>query len=240
MNTWKDAWAIFLKDLRVDRMYLIWNVIFMIYTGGMIGLMLRGREEAGHVLDPMADFLILILIPFLGFYFSRRSFSYIKEDSYTQMLLYYRTLPISEKTIMKSRLIQLVSALLFNGLILFSVIYSIFLVFDIEITLVQYLTFALTWIGYSLAMNGLFIHLEFTRKGRTYLWLTFLLMFIVGLGTVAIAWFDGSLLDMTMDFSKRYGLRSPLMWGVLAGGIVLLGTLSSITRKTMHKRDLAR
>ncbi|RCX16161.1 ABC-2 family transporter [Fontibacillus phaseoli] len=240
MNTWKDAWAIFLKDLRIDRMYLLWSVIFMIYTGGMIGVMLRGREAAGDVLDPMADFLMLILTPFLGFYFSRRSFSYIKEDSYTQMLLYYRTLPISDKTIMVSRLIQLVSALLFNGLILFSVIYSIFLVFDIEITLVQYLAFALTWIGYSLAMNGLFIHLEFTRKGRTYLWLTILLMIFMGGGAFVFTWFDGSLLNLTLDFSKRYGLLSPLMWGVLAGGVIVLGVSSSITRRTMHKRDLAR
>ncbi len=240
MNTWKDAWAIFAKDLRVDRMFLIWNVIFMIYTGGMMGIMFQGRLEAGQLLDPVADFFLLGIIPMTGFYFSRRSFSYIKEDSYTQMLLYYRTLPIPDITIMRSRIIQLVSAILFNGLILFSIIYIVLNVFDIEITLAQYLAFVLTWIGYALAVNGLLIHLELTRKGRTYLWLTFLFMAIVGLGAVVVAWFDGSLIEWTLDFSRRYGLLSPLMWGGLGGGIILLGVTSTITRRTMHKRDLAR
>ncbi|WP_334074737.1 MULTISPECIES: hypothetical protein [Paenibacillus] len=242
MKTWKDAWFIFRKDLRADRLYLIWNVIFMVYSGVMISFLFQSSEKAEveRVLTPMADFMALLLIPMIGFYFSRRSFNYLKEDSYTQMLLYYRTLPIPGRTIMRSRLIQLATAVVFNGAIFFAALYTMLYFMGEGIGFVQYISFALTWMGYALAMNGPYIFLEFLTRGRTYLWMTFALMFAVGALAFIIAWFDGSLLDFTLHQSGRFGLLSPVMWGCLAGGAILLILFSRITLRRLGGRDLAR
>lgn len=242
MKTWKDAWFIFTKDLRTDRLYLIWNVVFMVYSGVMISFLFRSGEkaEAERILTPVADFMALMLIPMIGFYFSRRSFSYIKEDSYTQMLLYYRTLPIPSRTIMRSRLIQLVTAMVFNGAIFFTALYTMLYFMGEEIAGAQYISFALTWMGYALAMNGPFIFLELLTKGRTYLWMTFAFMFVVGILAFVISWFNGSLLDFTLNQSGRFGLLSPVMWGCLAGGALLVFLFSRITLRRLGRRDLAR
>lgn len=240
MKEWKDAWIIFAKDLRLDRMYLVWNFAFMIYTGIMLSILFQSREEVRTMMNPMADFLLLILVPMVGFYFSRRSFNYIKEDSYTKMLLHYRTLPIPDTTIMKSRLIQLATAIPLNTLILFTTVYLMFVAMDIKMGLAQYLAFVLTWIGYVLAMNGLYIYFEFMKKGRTYLWMMVIQLAVVGIGAFVISWFNGNLLEWTLGYSERYALLSPIMWGTLIVGAVILGVFCSITRRSLSKRDLAR
>ncbi|WP_435923830.1 hypothetical protein [Paenibacillus sp. DYY-L-2] len=241
MNTWKDAWVIFSKDLRIDRMYLIWNVIFMIYSGGMISMMIWSRDESGvRLLDPMADYLILMTVPMIGFYFSRRSFSYIKEDSYTKMLLYYKTLPIPAATIMKSRIIQLVTAMLFNGFIYFATIYLVFMGMGDKLSFDNFLALAITWIGYATALNGPFIYFELSRTGRVYLWLTFAIMLAVCVLAFIVAYLGGNILNFTMESSKRYGLLSPVMWGVLAGGIFMLALFCKLTLRKLGMRDLER
>ncbi|MEF2966198.1 hypothetical protein V3851_10185 [Paenibacillus sp. M1] len=240
MHTWKDAWAIFMKDLRIDRLYLLWNVIFMVYMGVMLSIMFQPRVEENLLIHPTVDFLMLLLFPLIGFYFSRRSFNYFKEDSYTQMLLFYRTLPIPVSTIIKSRLIQLFTAILFNGLILFATIYFLSNVFDLKLSLEQYIAFALTWIGFSLAVNGVYIYLELTCKGRTYLWATFLIVIVSVLVSIVVSLYGGSLFKISLNLSRGYGLLSPLMWGALAGGLLILGLLSGATRRKLVRRDLIR
>ncbi|MGG6313143.1 hypothetical protein [Paenibacillus macerans] len=237
MDSWKDAWVIFYKDLRSDRLFLIWNVIFMLYISLFLGFMVRSSAETGFVLNPMADFLMLSMIPFTGFFFSRRSFSYLKEDSYTQMLRYYRTLPIPLKTIMRSRLIQLGAMMLFNGIIFYVVFYAIGL--RRELDLGGFIAFALTWTGYGLFINGAFIYYELLKKGKVYLWMSLVLMAVFGFTAYAIDWFGGNLMSFTMDYSGRYVLLSPLMWGALVGGVLGLSLFGAMTRRKLAMRDLA-
>ncbi|MMZ69196.1 hypothetical protein D1872_319860 [compost metagenome] len=94
--------------------------------------------------------------------------------------------------------------------------------------------------GYALAMNGPFIFLELLTKGRTYLWMTFVFMFVVGILAFVISWFNGSLLDFTLNQSGRFGLLSPVMWGCLAGGALLVFLFGRITLRRLGRRDLAR
>ncbi|MFD1177409.1 hypothetical protein ACFQ3W_14025 [Paenibacillus puldeungensis] len=239
MDSWKSAWIILKKDLRGDRLYLIWNVIFMLYTGLMISVMFRPSDEAKIYISPVSDFLMLMLIPVTGFFFSRRSFSYLKEDSYTQMLRYYRTLPIPLPVIMKSRILQLIAALLFNGIFFYTTIYLISSHLRSELGLGQFLAMALTWTGYGLMMNGLYICFELLMKGRAYLWMTLVSMIAVGLLAFVIDWFGGNVTLFSIEMSKQYSLLSPLMWGVLALGILVLIVCCNLTQRKLVKRDLA-
>ncbi|MCM3042616.1 hypothetical protein M3201_23450 [Paenibacillus motobuensis] len=240
LEGWKDAWIIFKKDVCSDRFYLIWNVLFMLYFGGMFSAMLYSVVKFDDAFRPLADCLMLVFIPMIGFYFSRRSFSYLKEDSYTQMLWYYHTLPIPVRTIMKSRYIQLVVAILFNGILFFGAIVFIFWLGGLETSLspVQYISFALTWIGYALFINGLYIHMEFLNRGRIYFWLSCVLMLSMVVVSVVITLFHGNLLKYTIDISARYALLSPLMWGSLLIGALGAYWMGIQTIRKLNKRDL--
>lgn len=237
MDSWKDAWVIFIKDLRTDRLVLIWNVIFMLYVSLMLGSMVGTRQEVGYLQSPISDFLMLTMIPSTGFFFSRRSFNYIKEDAYTRMLRYYRVLPIPLKTVMRSRLIQLGAAMLFNAIIFYITFYWSA---SPQITFApgEFIAFALTWTGYALLINGVFIYFELLKKGKAYLWMTVLFMAALGLLAIAADWLGGNLLLYTMDVSRRYGLLSPLTWGSLAVGALGLILLSVVTQRKLQTRDL--
>ncbi|MNJ43474.1 hypothetical protein D3C77_384800 [compost metagenome] len=238
-NTWKDGWIIFKRDFMLDRWHLIWNVLFMIYIALMSSVMVNPSSEAKSILNPMADFMLLTIIPFTGFYFSRRSFNYIKEDSYTRMLHYYRTLPIPGITIIKGRIIQLLTAMLFNGLFFYPVFYFVLKNANGSLhSAGQLLAFALTWTGYGLLVNGVYIYFEFLNKGRKYLWITFSLLLVTGFLAFIINWFDGNLLLLSLEQSKRYSLLSPLMWSALILGGMTLAVFCKITLTKLGKRDL--
>ncbi|WMT41565.1 ABC-2 transporter permease [Paenibacillus sp. D2_2] len=238
LKAWKDAWVIFKKDLYTDRMYLIWNAIFMIYGGAMFSFMLYSVDHADTNIHPLADYLMLMMVPMIGFFFSRRSFNYLKEDSYTRMLCYYRTLPIPVKTVMKSRYVQLVFTIIFNSIILFSTIYFVFIFLNKEMSVIEYISFALTWIGYALIINGLYIYLEFLKRGKIYFWLGMLLMLSMVIITFAVAVLQGNLVKYTMDLSVRYALLSPIMWGTLLVGVLLLYFTGLLTIRKLTDRDL--
>lgn len=238
-NTWKDGWFIFKRDFRLDRWYLIWNVTFMLYIGFIGSAMIHPHGDATRILNPVADFMFLTLIPITGFYFSRRSFSYIKEDSYTRMLHYYRTLPIPVIAIMKGRVIQLITAMIFNALVFYPVFYLISRNADGMLQSAgQLAAFALTWTGYGLLINGVYIYLEFLNHGRKYLWISFALLFVTGILAFLVRWFGGNLLLFTLEQSARYSLLSPLMWGALIVGSACLAVFCKITLSKLGRRDL--
>ncbi|GAA0134636.1 hypothetical protein YSY43_14760 [Paenibacillus sp. YSY-4.3] len=238
-NTWKDAWFIFKRDLRLDRLYLFWNVIFMIYSGAAVAILATPSNNSGAYLNPLQDFMLFVIIPITGFYFSRRSFNYLKEDTYTRMLQYYRTLPIPAITVMRGRIIQLLTATLLNGLLFYSTYYLITGFTSNWLSDVgRMITFALTWTGYLLFVNGIYIYFEFLSTGRRYLWISTLIALAAGFVAFLIHWFDGNMLAYTLEQSKRYSLLSPMMWGTLIFGGSSLALFCKITLSKMGKRDL--
>lgn len=240
MKNWKDAWILFKRDLYIDRMYLIWNVLFMIYTGVMLSFLFRSIDtDTERFLSPVSDFMMLLMIPITGFYFSRRSFNYIKEDSYTQMLKFYRTLPIPITTVVKSRLIQMITAFIFNGIIFYPILYLSAPLIRSELSVSQYLAFILTWMGGAILLNSIFIYFEFLKSGRTYMWITMALIFSVALMAFVLNLFDMNLVGITMDYSVRYALLSPVMWGMLVLGIFFLYMMSLTIAKKLTYRNLA-
>lgn len=239
MGTWRDGWFIFLKDLKAGRYYLIWNVIFMLYMGTTTSFIFSGEDSAKDILHPLADFMLLLLVPFTAFAFCRRSFRYLKDDSYTQMLFYYRMLPIPMKAVMKGRWIHMGFSLLFNSIFYYGTLLWLSSSFWGEIDLSAYFAFALTWIGYAVLMTSGYIYFEFLKRGRTYMWMTIIVNGLVAGLAFVVNLFDGNVILFVMKYSKEYGLLSPVMWGSLLIGILILGNMSRITIRKLGARDLA-
>lgn len=238
MDTWRDGWVIFKKDLRGDRLYLIGNVIFMLYLAFSLSTMIELRSESEAVLNPLADFMMLLLVPITGFFFNRRSFNYIKEDSYTRMLKFYRTLPIPIAAIMKGRIIQLFTALIFNGVMFYPLFYWMSRNLRTELNIGQFIVFILTWTGFALLINGVYIYFELLKKGSTYLWMSISVVVFVVVITVIIKMLDTCLVMLVVDYSNRFSFLSPLMWGSLVVGGIGFFLLIKITQRKLTVRDL--
>ncbi|AOZ94643.1 hypothetical protein LPB68_09420 [Paenibacillus crassostreae] len=214
------------------------SIIFMSYFGVMISMIVESQLEPKNELYPISDIVLLVLIPMLGFYFSKKSFKYLTEDSYTQMMIYLRTLPISSKVIMGYRYMQLTTALIINSLIFFSIMYGISHPLRVEMPLEAFISFALTWIGYAIAVMGIYIHFEFLCSGRKYFWLSMILMGISFIVAIAIRMLGGNLLLYTVNMSQEWGMLSPVMWGTLVGGLIVLAIMGKFTIRKLQNRDL--
>lgn len=237
MNTLKDAWMMMKKDLKSEKKYLIWSIIFAVYMGGMLSLLISGDQETSPYLNPVADLMFLLLLPFLGFYFSRRSFKYLTDDSYTQMLAYFRTLPISNHVVLAFRILQMAFAFVLNSIFFFIILYLLADPLH-QLSVDRYIAFALTWIGYGMIMTGPYIYFEFLNHGKAYFWLSMIIMVVSIVISVIIKLSGGNLLLYTIESSDRWSLLSPLMWGTfIAAAISLILFMKGMLRK-LRSRDL--
>lgn len=237
LKNWKDAGFIFITDLRRDWSFLIMNVVIMGYFGLMIGEAVNSGEQVEIVMSVVMDIMVLFFTPMIGFLFTRRNLNYLKEDSYSQMLMYFRSLPIPTEVVLLSRYIQMGAAIIFNGLILYSVMYFFVMNQDV-MNAGEYIVFILTWIGFAIMINALYIHFEYLGKGRTYFWLTLLVFVGTGIIPVIVAAFGGNIVSCTIQYSVKYGYASPLMWGMLIAGLIMLRLVGQITKRKMDQRSL--
>ncbi|MOA04396.1 hypothetical protein D3C78_1239470 [compost metagenome] len=209
------------------------------YVGFMLGGIVNSGKEAEMIINPLMDIMILLLSPMIGFLLSRRSFNCLKEDSYSQMLIYFRSLPIPIEVVMLSRYIQMGVAIIFNGIIVYGMMYVLaFSIGDIHVS--EFLVFVLTWVGFTIMINALYIHFEYLTRGHTYLWFMILLMLCTGIAAIIVDALGGNVVRYTIQYSVKYGFASPLMWGTLIISIIMLTLLGRITKRKLEQRSIVK
>ncbi|MFD1774012.1 hypothetical protein [Paenibacillus rhizophilus] len=241
MQTWKDSWFMLRGDLRGDKIRLMFTALFtivaMTYLGGLMGLLINDSAET-HQRSVLPDYLLLAMIPSLGYAYSRRAIKSWSEDSYTKMLAYLRSLPIPLNAVLCKRKLQSVMCFALNGVLFFGLVYALAGHLRASISPLGYVVFSFTWIGYGLAVTGLFIFIEFLYSGKAYFWLLLLIM-LVSFGVAMLVEFTGgNLLFYSLACSKEWGLLSPLMWGTLLAGTVSVQLFSRWTIHRLKSRDL--
>ncbi|WP_019913829.1 hypothetical protein [Paenibacillus sp. HW567] len=241
MTTLRNAWIIVRSDLRADKLKLlqalIFAILFMGYMSIFNGMIFEDvlREGDGKVL---ADFLLLAMIPMLGFTFSKRAMKYWSEDSYTKMLAYMRTLPIPAAVILCKRKLHAVCSFALNGVLYFGLIYAISGQVRSEFSVPGYLAFALTWIGFGLMVSGLYIFIELSFSGKIYFWFL-LLITLLCLGiALLIRLAGGNVFLFSVQNAKEWGFASPLMWATLLLGTLSVQLFSKWTIHRLKSRDL--
>lgn len=243
MQIVNHALKIVSRDIKCDKFQWLWTIIFMIYMSITFSFMINSFFKDHHeFFNPFVDFLMLLVSPMMGFFFSRRSFKYLSEDSYTQMLFYYRSIPVPTEVVILSRAFMGLSAFVLNGIVFFGVTYAIASDLRSYMDLAAYASFGISWIGIGILIHGLFIYFEFMSSGKAYFWFTILLMFIFGvimLGLVFVGGFKISLFDYFVFASYKWKLLSPVMWGSLALGLTGYILMCRLTYKRMQLRDLS-
>lgn len=229
------------KEIKSDKLQMLWTIVFILYMAVTLSFFMNSMFEERDYINPTADVLMLIFIPMLGFYFSRRSFKYLTEDSYTQMLYYYRSIPVPAEAVIVSRIFMGLLAFAINGIIFFGVIYVLADDLRYSMDLMAYISFGLTWIGIGILTTGLLIYFEFMKSGKVYCLITFLLMTIIAvvLWLLFIAGIRFSLFDYITTASKRRELLSPVMWSSLVIGIAGFAGMCRLTLNHMKQRDLS-
>lgn len=238
---WKQAWWMTKTELKRDRLNWIWTILFTLYTAAITVSFLTGtglREMEAQVHTFVSHNIFLLIVPFLGFFFSRRSFRYIQDDSYTLMLSYMRRLPIPASTIIWSRIFQMLVAFAVNSIVFFTVIYFLALRAE-HFRFDQVLAFSLLWIGYGVVVNAIYLYWEFLLNGKTYFALgvgSFVVLSLIALTTAILDW---NLIQFSIEHSQQWGLLAPGMWIMLVSGILLMTFAFKRTKKKLLLRDVS-
>ncbi|MFM9278239.1 hypothetical protein [Paenibacillus jiagnxiensis] len=239
MTAFKQAWKITVRELCSDRFMAVWTLIFMVYLAITTSFLVDAQLDRESFKNPVADCMLLALIPFLGFVLNSRAFKYLQEDSYTQMLAYLRLLPVGAKTVVASRIQQAIIAFLMNGAIYFVVMFLFVEPFRMIRSPGFYVAFALTWIGYGMIVSSLYMYVEFLVKGKTYFWLTLGIMGSSVIVAAIIRICGGNMILWTKDMSLAWGAASPAMWVALAAGAAMMLLSSRLMLRKLIVRDLA-
>lgn len=238
MENAKKAWSIILKDLKCEKKYFVWSLVYSAYMAFTFGLAIKGQMEEPKYLNPVIDGLFLLLVPMLGFYFCRRSFKYLSEDSYTQMIAFFRVLPIPDHVVIVYRVIQIFLAFTANGIVFFGLMYFIIEPAQNQMSLIEYLAFVLTWIGYGITISGVYMYFEFSNNGKGYFKSTFIILAgaVIVAGIIKLC--GGNMLLSSIDLANRWSMLSPLMWGMLVTAAASLVLFSELTKRKLRTRDL--
>jgi hypothetical protein len=155
------------------------------------------------------------------------------------MLAFLRILPIPVSAVILSRIQQTILAFIGNSVVFF------ILLFALSGTLRAYagpgffISFALTWIGYGMLIQAIYMYLEFLKKAKAYFWLSMVIMLICGITAIVVRIYGANVVSITAFYSKEWQLLSPVMWGALAAGVLGMFVSYQITLHKLVKRDLA-
>lgn len=235
-----NAMKIVKKDFASDKLQIVWNIMFMVYMGFATSVIIDNQfEHLNEYINPLIDFLLVFYAPLLGFLFSRRSFRYLNEDSYTRMLYFYRSIPVPASAIFVSRIINSLIAFIINGIVLFGVIYAIGNHIRAAMDIPSYIAFILTWMGIGFLITGPYIYWENMCSGKKYFGISLLVMVITSGTAVMLSLLGYSVFDFVVRASIKWGLLSPVMWGSLMIGLASMLLISKLTYIRQQTRDLS-
>lgn len=249
METLRQALFMIRADMRGDKkrllVFLLMTVVVNFYLAFAIGLSTESAMFDSDKTDGwltrqyiLLDFLYMAIMPILGFFFTPRSFRAVSDDSYTRMLAYFTSLPITAEVILCKRILQAFAAFALNGLLYFGIISWLSTGLRDALHLTGMLAFTLTWIGFGMILNGLYIAIELLLSGKLY----FLLTFLITIGAFGAAYglylADVSWASVIFTSARDAGFASPVMWTMLLLGGLSIWLSSRFILYKLKRRDL--
>jgi hypothetical protein len=197
-----------------------------------------GLRVDEHYNDFIADYFFLVVGAFLSVRAISRDYTLASwQDTYLARLLFMRELPISTGSLVASRVISMLFALILYAPAFF--LPALFLSDLGELGTSKYLYFCGVWIGYSLLGSGLCLLFELTVNGKVYILISFSFSVSLMVVLALLEWkVELSLVGRTAQLVQSYGAL-PAIISLLTGGSAL-AILSRLTaRRIVAKRDLS-
>jgi hypothetical protein len=241
------AWALLRQDLRTNKRYLLFTILFMMFIGiGLSNFLQRLNSDTlmdNYIQEPF--FVMCIML--LGTYYNRASIYYYQDNSYVQQLFYWRTLPIPNLAILLYRVLGGLLSIPINSLLMLvpmCLLADYYSAKDSDLSVQTFLVLVLTLLGCCFIYISLTIRMEFTIEGKR-------MFYYINIGMV-VCYFVFLLIQIMMqinfkihilqwlwNFSAAWGWCSPLLWGSLVLSILLSWLILYRTYKRMVLRDVA-
>ncbi len=241
--------AFWLARKEVKRAWLSYPLtgMFVLFPGLFVAASLSGVFElegfgAGvqrveeHYNAFFSDYLFLVVCAFLGVNAISRDYTLVWWDAFSSRLLFLRNLPISSWSLVASRALCMLFALVLNAPALFLPAY--FLSDLGELGTTSYLPFCGVWIGYSLLGSGLCLLFELSVSGRVYALISFAFAASLAVVLALLEWtLDLRLVGRTAELAQSYGAL-PAIFSILAGAVAF-ALLAWATTRRIARRDFS-
>lgn len=169
VGIWRGAWFLAKHELKKER----WKNLAMLALIGYVLLftipmfLSSMTAEQNESFNWVTDFIYMSLLPCFGFVMNNTMMNY-KKDGYSKRLAYLRTLPVSPQQAALGRIIQLAILMLASQLLFFAAQYAFVYFSGIVIQGLDYILYALFWLGYSLTIAIFYVYWEIGYSGKVY------------------------------------------------------------------------
>jgi hypothetical protein len=235
MTSWQGAKILFQHEMRRSWIGLLITMVFFTYVNiVMMPLFNELLEEkaSDENIRWVADLLYLTILPNMGFLMNRSYMKYWQKDPFTRKIAYWRTLPIGLTSMVRARMLQLITVLSVVGAFFFITQYLLQGELRTLLTPGEYLIFVLVWIGYALTIGANYVIFEQLLSGKKYLivCLSYLGIFVV----IAFVswWTDSEVVFQTIKVSQD----EEVLWPICS---LLIGFMMTAAAGLWIRRKLA-
>jgi hypothetical protein len=239
------AWLLARREMGRNRVGWLVSVVSCLYVGAMLyiltGQLLSEVQSKAviHLSEWVMNLFLLAMVPNTGFLLGKRYLQYYRRDSFTQHLRTLKCLPISDRVLVLSRYLQLLTTAAIMTVLTFIPVYLAFR-YDgklMAITNTEFFALGLTWLAYSIAAGSIYVYLEMGMSGKTYLKISFVFVFLFFLiSTAAVPVFSDSFWTLAIHGVQTYGWLVPFAFSLIAAASVLL--FARLLERRLAVRDL--
>jgi hypothetical protein len=234
MTDWRGANILFQHEIRRSWLGLLMTVLFFAYmsivTMPLFTIVLEGKDGGWA-----GDFVYLSVLPSMSFLMNRSLIKYWLNDPYTRKIAYWRTMPIGLTSIVLARMMQLVTVLVVVGLFFFTSQYLLLNELRELLSPGEYVYFALTWLGYSLAIGSTYVYFEQAINGKLYLMICVGYLVLFGSAVLILWTSDVQVLKSSIEAAQRHNIIWPA--GALAIGVSVMFITGIALRKRLATRN---
>ncbi len=242
-----EAFWLAKREMKRTWLSYVLTCLFVLFLGFFAVVSLSGvfefegfgagvRRVEDHYNAFFADYLFLVVCAFLGVNAISRDYTLIWRDPFSSRLVFLRSLPISAGSLVGSRALSMLFALLLNAPAFF--LPAFFLTDLGGLGTTSYLWFAGVWIGYSLLGSGLCLLFELSVSARVYALISFGFAASLMVVLALLEWtLHPSLVGRTAELAQSYGAL-PALFSILSGGAAF-ALLALVTARRLEKRDFS-
>jgi hypothetical protein len=245
-NGFAEAFWLAKEEMKRAWLSYVLTGLFVLFLGLFVAVSLTGVFEfegfgAGvqgvedHYNAFFSDYLFLLVCAFLGVNVISKDYTLIWQDTFSSKLLFLRSLPVSAGSLVGSRVLCMLFALVLGAPAFFLPAYFLTDLGELGTT---YLWFCGVWIGYSLLGSGLCLLFELTVNGRVYTLISFAFAASLMVVLALLEWtLDLSLVGRTAELTQSYGAL-PAIFSILAGAVAF-AVFCRATVRRVEKRDFS-
>ncbi|MFF2482954.1 hypothetical protein [Paenibacillus sp. NPDC058071] len=186
MTLWQGAWHIAKHEMVRDRYGLLFTLGFSIYMALITFVLIGPSKEVPFAATWLLDSAFIITFPTLAYVMNRTMFRVWREDTYTDKLAEWRSMPIPIHALTLGRMIQLVLTLAPATLIFFILQYVFSGYIAANVSIAAFALNGLFWFFYGLAFAVTYVYYELGHSGMAFTIYSYLVLPILAVAVVIV------------------------------------------------------